>query len=107
MEVETSRPRFCHLRKVPDYDGYGFKLCAKKGKAGQFIKVDPGSPAEAAGLRDGDRIVEVNGANVNNENHGQVNCHSIVATGFTGPLHYNNNNYYYYYYYYCCCCCCC
>ncbi|OQR77523.1 Na(+)/H(+) exchange regulatory cofactor NHE-RF3-like, partial [Tropilaelaps mercedesae] len=31
-----------------------------------------GSPAEAAGLMTGDRIVEVNGENVFNENHRQV-----------------------------------
>lgn len=31
-----------------------------------------GSPAEAAGLMKGDRIVEVNGQNVFNENHRQV-----------------------------------
>ena len=35
----------------------------------------PGSPAEAAGLMKGDRIVEVNGQNVFNENHRQV-CHT-------------------------------
>merc|ERR1719331_3028453 len=41
--------------------------------SGQYIgKIDGGSPAEAAGLREGDRIVEVNGANVGMENHKQV-----------------------------------
>merc|ERR1712013_906725 len=40
---------------------------------GQYIgKIDGGSPAEAAGLQEGDRIVEVNGANVGMENHKQV-----------------------------------
>jgi len=33
--------------------------------SGQFIgKVDPNSPAEAAGLREGDKIIEVNGVNI-------------------------------------------
>lgn len=40
---------------------------------GQFIgKVDPGSAAEAAGLRLGDRIIEVNGHNVTEESHREV-----------------------------------
>ncbi|XP_076471985.1 Na(+)/H(+) exchange regulatory cofactor NHE-RF2-like isoform X2 [Babylonia areolata] len=66
-------PRLCHIVRWPDFNGYGFNLHAEKGKAGQFIgKVDPGSPAEAAGLREGDRIVEVNGINIGNENHQQV-----------------------------------
>merc|ERR1712130_414654 len=46
---------------------------AEKTRQGQYIgKIDGGSPAEAAGLREGDRIVEVNGANVGMENHKQV-----------------------------------
>ncbi|KAJ7401982.1 Na(+)/H(+) exchange regulatory cofactor NHE-RF2 [Pitangus sulphuratus] len=53
--------------------GYGFHLHGEKGKSGQFIrKVEPGSPAEAAGLRAGDRVVEVNGLNVEQETHHQV-----------------------------------
>ncbi|KAK2170821.1 hypothetical protein NP493_1137g00010 [Ridgeia piscesae] len=67
------RPRLAQLIKSPDFVGYGFNLHAEKGKAGQFIgDVDAGSPAAAAGLRHGDRIVEVNGTNIANENHQQV-----------------------------------
>jgi len=70
---DTPRPRLCHLRKLPNFPGYGFNLHAEKGKSGQFIgKIDPGSPADQAGLKEGDRIVEVNGTNVANENHQQV-----------------------------------
>ncbi|XP_025086043.1 Na(+)/H(+) exchange regulatory cofactor NHE-RF1-like isoform X2 [Pomacea canaliculata] len=66
-------PRLCHIVRWSDFVGYGFNLHAEKGKAGQFIgKVDEGSPAEAAGLKQGDRIVEVNGVNIGNENHQQV-----------------------------------
>ena len=37
--------------------------------AGQYIgKVDPDSPAEAAGLREGDKIIEVNGVNISQVN---------------------------------------
>jgi len=70
---EPPPPRECHVKKWADFDGYGFNLHAEKNKPGQFIgKIDPGSPAEKAGLKEGDRIVEVNGVNVNQENHKQV-----------------------------------
>lgn len=72
---DSSAPsaRLCHIVKWAHFDGYGFNLHAEKGKPGQMIgKVDEGSPAEAAGLREGDRIVEVNGVNIANENHKQV-----------------------------------
>lgn len=65
--------RLCHIIKWDDFEGYGFNLHAEKGKPGQYIgKVDEGSPAEAAGLKEGDRIIEVNGVNIANENHKQV-----------------------------------
>lgn len=65
--------RLCHIVKWDDFDGYGFNLHAEKGKTGQFIgKVDDGSPSEAAGLHQGDRIVEVNEINIANETHKQV-----------------------------------
>ncbi|CAF1135047.1 unnamed protein product [Didymodactylos carnosus] len=66
-------PRLCHLRRWNDFVGYGFNLHCEKSKPGQFIgKVDPNSPAEAAGLREHDRIIEVNFVNIGNENHKQV-----------------------------------
>ncbi|KAM3955199.1 Na(+)/H(+) exchange regulatory cofactor NHE-RF1 [Aphomia sociella] len=69
----ATEPRLCHVRKSPDFDGYGFNLHAEKGKPGQYIgKVDEGSPAEAAGLRRGDRILEVNGHSIAGETHKQV-----------------------------------
>ncbi|XP_028178424.1 Na(+)/H(+) exchange regulatory cofactor NHE-RF1 [Ostrinia nubilalis] len=69
----ATAPRLCHVRKSPNFDGYGFNLHAEKGKPGQYIgKVDDGSPAEAAGLRRGDRILEVNGHSIAGESHKQV-----------------------------------
>lgn len=73
--VSSSSPvaRLCHIIQWKHFDGYGFNLHAEKGKPGQYIgKVDEGSPAEAAGLKQGDRIIEVNGVNISNENHKQV-----------------------------------
>lgn len=46
---------------------------AEKGKPGQYVgKVDANSPAELAGLREGDRIIEVNGTDIGSETHKQV-----------------------------------
>ncbi|XP_069005373.1 Na(+)/H(+) exchange regulatory cofactor NHE-RF2 [Embiotoca jacksoni] len=65
------KPRLCIMAKGDN--GYGFHLHGEKGKSGQFIrKVEPGSPAEASGLRAGDRVVAVNGVNVEKETHHQV-----------------------------------
>ncbi|XP_074659739.1 uncharacterized protein LOC141912437 [Tubulanus polymorphus] len=73
LPADAPRPRQCTLRKWPDFNGYGFNLHAEKQKVGQFIgKVDDESPAFYAGLRQGDRIVEVNNTNVCNETHSQV-----------------------------------
>lgn len=67
------KARLCHIQKWDHFDGYGFNLHAEKGKPGQYIgKVDDGSPAEAAGLRQGDRILEVNGESIANKTHKQV-----------------------------------
>uniref|UniRef100_A0A7M4FA85 Na(+)/H(+) exchange regulatory cofactor NHE-RF n=1 Tax=Crocodylus porosus TaxID=8502 RepID=A0A7M4FA85_CROPO len=71
MAKDQLKPRLCHMLKGEQ--GYGFHLHGEKGKSGQFIrKVEPGSPAEAAALRAGDRVVEVNGVNVDKETHHQV-----------------------------------
>lgn len=65
------KPRLCLMTK--EEKGYGFHLHGEKGKSGQFIrKVEPGSPAEAAGMRAGDRVVAVNGVNVEKQTHHQA-----------------------------------
>lgn len=70
---DAPAPRLCHLVKWPDFDGYGFNLHGEKSKPGQYIgKVDKDSPAELAGLKANDRIIEVNGTNISIENHKQV-----------------------------------
>uniref|UniRef100_A0AAQ5YF42 Na(+)/H(+) exchange regulatory cofactor NHE-RF1 n=1 Tax=Amphiprion ocellaris TaxID=80972 RepID=A0AAQ5YF42_AMPOC len=68
---QVLRPRLCTLEKGDN--GYGFHLHGEKGKTGQFIRlVEPDSPAETSGLRAGDRLVFVNGEDVENESHQQV-----------------------------------
>lgn len=73
ITVDSKLAHLCHIVKRDDFDGYGFNLHAEKGKPGQYIgKVDDNSPAEMAGLHQGDRIIEVNGVNIGNETHKQV-----------------------------------
>ncbi|XP_022096498.1 Na(+)/H(+) exchange regulatory cofactor NHE-RF1-like isoform X9 [Acanthaster planci] len=65
------RPRLC--RMVKGSGGYGFNLHSKQGQHGQYIRgIDPGSPAEKANLKKGDRVIEVNGVNIERETHAQV-----------------------------------
>ncbi|XP_066869815.1 Na(+)/H(+) exchange regulatory cofactor NHE-RF2 isoform X4 [Kogia breviceps] len=65
------RPRLCHLQKGPQ--GYGFNLHSDKSRPGQYIRsVDPGSPAAHSGLRAQDRLIEVNGQNVEGLRHAEV-----------------------------------
>ncbi|XP_070847341.1 Na(+)/H(+) exchange regulatory cofactor NHE-RF1a [Chaetodon trifascialis] len=69
--MSNLRPRLCALKK--EVNGYGFHLHGEKGKTGQFIRlVEPDTPASAAGLLAGDRLVFVNGENVEGEGHQQV-----------------------------------
>jgi len=87
QQVAEPTVRLCVLRTWPDhFDGYGFNLHAEKSKTsasspngglpfsgGQFVgKVDRGSPAESAGLREGDRIVQVDGVDIDGETHSKV-----------------------------------
>ncbi|XP_074967049.1 Na(+)/H(+) exchange regulatory cofactor NHE-RF1 [Phalacrocorax aristotelis] len=77
--------RLCRLQRGPE--GYGFHLHGEKGKPGQFIRlVEAGSPAERAGLRAGDRLLEVDGENVERESHQQVVERIRAAAGAVSLL---------------------
>ena len=63
-------PRLCHLHLTKAESSYGFNLYKRKGDDGQYIGyIDDGSPADLVGLKNGDRLVEVNGENVENKSH--------------------------------------
>lgn len=70
-----------------DLQGYGFNLHAERDKPGQFIGlVDDNSPASTAGLRVHDRIIEVNGVNVEDEKHTEVIARIKAIPGETKLL---------------------
>ncbi|XP_036179917.1 Na(+)/H(+) exchange regulatory cofactor NHE-RF4 isoform X5 [Myotis myotis] len=66
-----TRPRCLHLEKGPQ--GFGFLLREEKGlggRLGQFLwEVDPGLPADKAGMQAGDRLVAVAGESVEGLGH--------------------------------------
>ncbi|KAK9537753.1 hypothetical protein VZT92_005337 [Zoarces viviparus] len=66
------KPRIIQLTKGPD--GYGFLLKEeRKHQTGHFIKdVDRGSPADKAGVKEMDRLVAVDGKEVDRCSHQQV-----------------------------------
>ena len=68
----VSAPRLVVMKRGPG--GYGFNLHGERNvQAGQTISaVDDGSEAQKAGLRVGDKVVEVNGVNVEKMSHSDV-----------------------------------
>ncbi|XP_075416614.1 Na(+)/H(+) exchange regulatory cofactor NHE-RF3 isoform X1 [Tenrec ecaudatus] len=65
-------PRECKLSKQ-EGQSYGFFLRIEKDTDGHLVRVvEKGSPAEAAGLQDGDRVLRINGVFVDKEEHMQV-----------------------------------
>ncbi|NXL42975.1 NHRF3 protein, partial [Podilymbus podiceps] len=66
------QPRECKVTKKPQ-KSYGFYLRIEKDTGGHLIRnVEKNSPAEEAGLKDGDRVLRVNGVFVDKEEHAQV-----------------------------------
>ncbi|XP_041493878.1 Na(+)/H(+) exchange regulatory cofactor NHE-RF3 [Microtus oregoni] len=65
-------PRECKLSKQ-EGQNYGFFLRIEKDTDGHLVRViEKGSPAEKAGLLDGDRVLRINGVFVDKEEHAQV-----------------------------------
>ncbi|XP_070606341.1 Na(+)/H(+) exchange regulatory cofactor NHE-RF3 isoform X2 [Erythrolamprus reginae] len=66
------QPRECTLVKE-EGENYGFCLRIEKFKTGHLIRnVEKDSPAEKAGLKDGDRVLMINGVFIDKEDHVKV-----------------------------------
>lgn len=73
--ASTFHPRECKLTKQ-EGKSYGFFLRIEKDTDGHLVRViEKGSPAEKAGLQDGDRVLRINGVFVDKEEHMQVSGH--------------------------------
>lgn len=69
--AEQHKPKLCRL--IKEDGSFGFHLNAVRGQPGSFVKeVQPGGPADKAGLENEDVIVEVNGENVQDEPYDTV-----------------------------------
>ncbi|KAM4699136.1 Na(+)/H(+) exchange regulatory cofactor NHE-RF3 isoform 2-T3 [Discoglossus pictus] len=70
--ASTAQPRECTVTKQ-DGAGYGFFLRVEKDEAGHLIRsIQKDSSADKAGLKDGDRVLRVNGNYVDNKEHPMV-----------------------------------
>ncbi|KAI6238124.1 PDZ domain-containing protein [Aphelenchoides fujianensis] len=65
-------PRVCVIRKAHAGQEYGFNLHSERTHQQYVGAVDPNSPADRGGLRQGDRIIGVNGAIIVGETHKEV-----------------------------------
>ncbi|XP_054829213.1 Na(+)/H(+) exchange regulatory cofactor NHE-RF3 isoform X2 [Eublepharis macularius] len=66
------QPRLCYLMKEGK-NSYGFSLKTTAGQKGLFIiDISPQGPAAKAGVQPNDRLIEINGENVENDTHEEV-----------------------------------
>ncbi|XP_058515680.1 Na(+)/H(+) exchange regulatory cofactor NHE-RF3-like [Ochotona princeps] len=71
LKLLPQQPRLVEMKKGSN--GYGFYLRASSEQQGQIIKdIDSGSPAEAAGLKNNDLVITVNGMSVESLGHDSV-----------------------------------
>uniref|UniRef100_A0A670YBV6 PDZ domain containing 1 n=1 Tax=Pseudonaja textilis TaxID=8673 RepID=A0A670YBV6_PSETE len=84
-EIMSLHPRECTLVKE-EGESYGFCLRIERFKTGHLIRnVEKDSPAEKAGLKDGDRILKINGVYIDKEDHGKVVA-DLIRKGVTSVL---------------------
>lgn len=75
----TVGPRLCILKRE-EGETYGFHLRVEKGHQGHiFRNVVSGGVGERCGLRDGDRLLEVNNCYVDDLPHPEVKAHDSVT----------------------------
>ncbi|MGH0144235.1 UNVERIFIED_CONTAM: hypothetical protein FKN15_048690 [Acipenser sinensis] len=73
------KPKLCYL--VKGEKGYGFSLTSTRGVQGMFLsEVHPSGAAAKAGVQNNDRLIELNGDNVESSNHEQI-VDKVKASG--------------------------
>ncbi|XP_056246198.1 Na(+)/H(+) exchange regulatory cofactor NHE-RF3 [Seriola aureovittata] len=71
VTTQVPKPKLCYL--VKSSSGYGFSLRSVKGEQGLFMTdVIPGSVADRAGIKVNDRLLEINGENMEDSTHEQA-----------------------------------
>uniref|UniRef100_A0A3P8RLE5 PDZ domain containing 1 n=1 Tax=Amphiprion percula TaxID=161767 RepID=A0A3P8RLE5_AMPPE len=76
---QDPKPKLCYM--VKSSSSYGFSVRSDKSKKGFFMtEVIPGGVADKAGVRVKDRLVEINGENIENCTHEQI-VEKIRLTG--------------------------
>ncbi|CAH8850438.1 unnamed protein product [Trichobilharzia szidati] len=72
-ETKNHQARLCHLKKWPNFSGYGFSLRTDSLKNEHRVEnVEPLSPSESGGLLAGDIILLVNNKTVDRLSHIEV-----------------------------------
>ncbi len=75
--VSKPSPRVCVLKKE-EGETFGFRLRVERGQQGHIIRqLDSLGVAERSGLKDGDRLLEVNEMFVDNVEHMEVRGHDF------------------------------
>lgn len=72
QDMAQFKPKVISLNKRSSQT-FGFFLRTEQGEPGHLIRcLETGGPAEMAGMKDGDRIVRVNGTDVDDLPHSEV-----------------------------------
>ncbi|XP_072342544.1 Na(+)/H(+) exchange regulatory cofactor NHE-RF3-like isoform X1 [Scyliorhinus torazame] len=79
IQPSCGKPRLCFVEKGPN--GFGFELRSSEGAKAPFtLSIQPEGPAERSGVQSDDRLIEINGVNVENYTYLQVK-REIKETG--------------------------